>query len=39
MSGARLAILPGVTHYNIFSMPALAAVVVSFLDSPLPKVN
>jgi len=39
MSRARLAILPGVTHYNIFSMPALAAVVVSFLDSPLPKVN
>jgi pimeloyl-ACP methyl ester carboxylesterase len=30
---ARLAILPGVTHYNIFDSPALAPTVISFLDS------
>jgi pimeloyl-ACP methyl ester carboxylesterase len=36
MSNARLAILPATTHYNIFSSPALAAVVVSFLDAPMP---
>ena len=36
MSKARLAILPGVTHYNIFSSPALASTVTSFLDSPMP---
>jgi pimeloyl-ACP methyl ester carboxylesterase len=29
---ARLAILPGVTHYNIAVSPALASTVVSFLD-------
>jgi pimeloyl-ACP methyl ester carboxylesterase len=33
---ARLAILPGTTHYNIFSSPALAAAVISFLDTPMP---
>jgi hypothetical protein len=27
-----LAILPGVTHYNIFSSPLFAAVVLDFLD-------
>ncbi len=29
---ARLAILPGLTHYTIFSSPALASTVVSYLD-------
>jgi hypothetical protein len=29
---SQLAILPGLTHYNIFSAPALAAVVIPFLD-------
>ena len=28
----RLAILPGLTHYDIFVAPALAAAVVPFLD-------
>jgi pimeloyl-ACP methyl ester carboxylesterase len=32
MSRAQLAILPGVTHYNVFSSPALAGAVKSFLD-------
>ncbi len=32
---ARLAILPGVTHYGIFSSPELAAVVRPFLDTPV----
>lgn len=31
---SRLAILPGLTHYNIFSDPALAATVIPFLDEP-----
>lgn len=31
--GHALAILPGLTHYNIFSSPLLAAVVLAFLDS------
>ncbi len=35
MSNARLAILPGVTHYTIFALPALAATVTPFLDAPL----
>lgn len=34
MSNARLAILPGLTHYNIFSSPALASTVTAFLDAP-----
>jgi pimeloyl-ACP methyl ester carboxylesterase len=33
---SRLAILPGLTHYNIFSDPALAATVIPFLDEPTP---
>ena len=34
---SRLAILPGVTHYNILSSPALVSAVGSFLDSaPIP---
>ncbi|HKW72008.1 MAG TPA: alpha/beta hydrolase [Candidatus Dormibacteraeota bacterium] len=32
--GHALAILPGVTHYNIFMSPLLAAVIVAFLDQP-----
>jgi pimeloyl-ACP methyl ester carboxylesterase len=30
----RLAVLPGLTHYDIFSSPALPAAVVPFLDAP-----
>ena len=33
MSSARLAILPGLTHYTIFSSPAPAATVSPFLDA------
>ena len=33
MTKARLAILPGVTHYNIFSSPLLAATAEKFLDA------
>jgi pimeloyl-ACP methyl ester carboxylesterase len=29
---SRLAILPGLTHYTIFSAPALAAAIIPFLD-------
>ena len=36
MSGARLAILPGTTHYNIFSSPLLVPVVRPFLDASRP---
>jgi pimeloyl-ACP methyl ester carboxylesterase len=36
MSDARLAILPGTTHYGIFFSPALAATVSPFLDTPEP---
>jgi pimeloyl-ACP methyl ester carboxylesterase len=36
MSNARLAILPAMTHYNIYSSPTLAAVVAPFLDAPMP---
>jgi pimeloyl-ACP methyl ester carboxylesterase len=31
----RLAILPGTTHYDIFSSPALASTVMPFLDEPM----
>jgi pimeloyl-ACP methyl ester carboxylesterase len=37
ISTARLAILPGVTHYTIFSSPALVSTVVAFLDAPMTK--
>jgi pimeloyl-ACP methyl ester carboxylesterase len=37
MSSARLAILPGVTHYNVFLSPAFPAAVTSFLDAPCRK--
>ena len=36
MSNARLAILPGLTHYNVFASPALPAAVTPFLDAPMP---
>jgi len=36
MSNARLAILPGLTHYSIFSSPALPASVTPFLDAAMP---
>jgi pimeloyl-ACP methyl ester carboxylesterase len=39
MANARLAILPGVTHYNIFAAPALAATVTPFLEAPIPGAN
>jgi pimeloyl-ACP methyl ester carboxylesterase len=32
--GHALAILPGLTHYNIFSSPLFAAVILAFLDEP-----
>src|SRR6266567_4542767 len=32
--GHALAILPGVTHYNIFSSPLFASATLAFLDSP-----
>lgn len=31
---ARLAILPGLTHYTIFSSPVMTSVVISFLNEP-----
>lgn len=34
MSSARLAILPGATHYNILASPLLVPVVTQFLDAP-----
>jgi pimeloyl-ACP methyl ester carboxylesterase len=33
-SKARLAILPGLTHYDVFESPALVAAVEPFLDAP-----
>jgi pimeloyl-ACP methyl ester carboxylesterase len=33
MSKSRLAILPGLTHYNVFSSPLLAATVTPFLSA------
>ena len=36
MSNARLAIWPGLTHYNIWSSPALAPTVTLILDAPMP---
>jgi len=35
ISNARLSILPGVTHYEIFSSPSLASTVVLFLDGAI----
>ena len=34
--GHALAILPGLTHYNIFASPLLAAVALDFLDGQAP---
>jgi len=39
MSNARLAILPGTTHCNIFYSPALAPAVTLFLDAPMSAVS
>lgn len=36
MSTARLAILPGLTHYNVLTSPLLVSAVIPFLDSPSP---
>ena len=33
---ARLAVLPGTTHYDIFFSPTLAATVAPFLEAPVP---
>ena len=35
ISTARLAILPGLTHYNVFSSPALVSATLLFLDAPI----
>ncbi len=35
ISSARLAILPGTTHFTVFDSPALASAVVSFLREPI----
>ena len=32
----RLAILPGMTHYDVLTYPGLASIVTSFLDLPMP---
>lgn len=37
MSNAQLAILPGLTHYTIFSSPTLASTIAPFLDLPMPR--
>lgn len=33
---ARLAILPGLTHYSLSSSPALTTALTPFLDAPMP---
>ena len=33
----RLAILPGMTHYDVLTYPGLASIVTSFLELPMPK--
>jgi pimeloyl-ACP methyl ester carboxylesterase len=35
ISSARLAILPGLTHYTVFSSPLLASTVSAFLEAPV----
>jgi pimeloyl-ACP methyl ester carboxylesterase len=37
MCNSQLAILPGITHYNIFFSPILASTVAPFLDAPAPE--
>jgi pimeloyl-ACP methyl ester carboxylesterase len=39
MSVARLAVLPGVTHYTIFSSPLLVSTTTLFLDTPSSQVK
>jgi len=39
ISSARLAILPGLTHYNIFASPVLASTVIPFLEVAMPAVK
>ncbi len=34
---ARLAIVPGATHYNILTSARVAELVTPFLDAPLPE--
>jgi pimeloyl-ACP methyl ester carboxylesterase len=36
MPAARLAVLPGTTHYNILTSPLLVPAVTPFLDAPVP---
>lgn len=36
MPRARLAILPGATHYNALQAPGLASIIARFLDEPMP---
>ncbi len=36
MSNARLAILPGTTHYNSFFSPMLPSIITTFLAAPMP---
>jgi pimeloyl-ACP methyl ester carboxylesterase len=36
-SRSRLATLPSLTHYTIFSDPALAATIIPFLDAAIPE--
>ena len=35
----RLAILPGMTYYDVLTYPGLAAIVTSFLDLPMTKTS
>ena len=37
--GARLAVLPGMTHYDILTHPSLAAMVTAFLDAPITEIG
>jgi pimeloyl-ACP methyl ester carboxylesterase len=37
MPDSRLAIMPGPTHYEIFSSPTLASRAAPFLDAPMPE--
>ncbi len=36
---AQLAILPGLTHYNIGSSPSLGPAVIPYLDAPMPQAS
>jgi pimeloyl-ACP methyl ester carboxylesterase len=38
MPRARLAVLPGSTHYNVHQSPLLAPAVIPFLDAPMPAI-